>query len=162
MLGPVARSRASLGAAVLVTAVGGSLLLSAGTSSSATPVPSAPFHGPIAPAPEPRPLIRTDGPLLPAPVRPRLVPVSRPVGPVAAARPVVGPPALIGPGSPLHQVRAVQRQLNARGAQLRVDGAWGPATTRAVQRVQAVVGLPTTGRVGPRTAAALRDQTPGD
>ena len=157
MLGPVARFRASLGVAVLVTAVGGSLLMSAGTASSATPAPTAPFYGPVAAPPPPRPLVRTDGPLLPLPVRPRLAPVHRPMGPAAAARPEVGPPGLVGPGSPPSQVREVQRLLNARGADLRVDGAWGPATTRAVQRLQAAAGLPATGRVGPRTAAALRD-----
>jgi hypothetical protein len=157
---PLARRRLRLSFAVTVTAVGGSLLMSAGTSSSATAPAVAAFVGPVAPVavpPAPRPLVRTDGPLLPPPVRSRLAPVPRPMGPPAATRVVVGPTGFVGPGSPPHQVRAMQRLLNARGAQLRVDGAWGPATTRAVQRVQAEAGLPATGRVGPRTAAALRD-----
>jgi hypothetical protein len=157
VLGPLARSRARLGAAVLLT-VSGALVAGSG-SSAATAPPTAtaqPFHGPLAPPPAPRPLVRTDGPLLPPQAPPRLAPVHRPMGPAAASRPAVGPPGVVGPGSPPHQVRALQRLLNARGADLRVDGAWGPATSSAVQRVQAAAGLPASGRVGPRTAAALR------
>ena len=160
MLGPLARSRALVGAAALLTATGA---LVAGSGSSAATAPhdvraAQPFHGPVAQLPPPRPLVRTDGPLLPPQVRSRLTAVDRPTGPAATARPVAGPPGVVGPGSPPHQVRAVQRLLNARGADLRVDGAWGPATARAVQRVQAAAGLPASGRVGPRTAAVLRDR----
>lgn len=154
---PLARRRVRLTVAVTVTALGGSLLMSAGTSSSATAPAAASFVGPRVAAPAALPLVRTDGPLLPAPVRPPLTPVLRPMGPPASARTSVGPAGLIGPASPLAQVRGVQRLLNARGADLRVDGAWGPATTRAVRRVQVAAGLPATGRVDPRTAAALRD-----
>jgi peptidoglycan hydrolase-like protein with peptidoglycan-binding domain len=67
----------------------------------------------------------------------------------------MGPPPVVGPDSTPYRVRIVQRLLNAAGAQLRVDGAWGPATTRAVEAVQRRAGLPVDGRVGPTTAAAL-------
>ena len=156
MLGPSpaarARSRASLAFAVVVTAVGGSVLLSSGTSSSAAPASVVRPMGPAVPAPAVRPLL-VSGPslALPATARP-----SAPVGPSAAVPRPVGPPTTVGPGSRPRQVRQVQRLLNARGAGLAVDGAWGPATTRAVRGLQLQSGLPPTGRVDPRTAAALR------
>ena len=82
-----------------------------------------------------------------------------PMPPVMGPRPVDAGPspaaATVGPDSPVAQIRALQRRLNAHGADLRVDGAWGPATTQAVRTVQARLGLPVDGRIGPDTAAAL-------
>ena len=157
MLGPVARTRALLGAAVLATAATGSVVLASG--SAATPPEVAPRMGPFAAAPPVQPLIRLDGPLLPQAVAPRAVWPRGLHGPRVTA-PVrrVGPSAVVvGPGSSPAQVRRVQRLLNRDGAGLRVDGAWGPATTAAVRAVQARSGLPVDGRVGPATAAALAD-----
>lgn len=155
---PLRRRRLRLAVAVSVTAVGGSLLMSAGTSSSATAPAPTPFVGPVAtpPGPVPRPLVRTDGPLLPATGRSRLASVLAPMGPPATAPAAVGPAGLVGPGSPPAQVRTVQRLLNAGGAGLRVDGAWGPATSRAVRAAQERAGLPVDGRLGPTTLAVLR------
>jgi peptidoglycan hydrolase-like protein with peptidoglycan-binding domain len=162
MLGPVARSRALAGAAALLTLVGASAVLGVGSSSasggtSRAAAAAAPFVGPVAAAVPPRPLLRTDGPLLLPAGTARVAPVVRPLGPrPTAGAATVGPPALVGLGSAVPAIRTVQRRLNVHGAQLRVDGAWGPATTRAVERLQAQAGLPVDGRVGPRTAAVLR------
>ena len=160
MLGPIARSRALAGAVAALTLLAASAVLGGSASGGASVHASArvPFVGPVAPAARPRPLVRTDGPLLPATVATsRLVPVLRPVGPRArpAAAPV-GPPVAIGPQSPVPAVRQLQRLLNAAGAQLRVDGSWGPATTQAVLALQAARGLPMNGVAGPATLAALR------
>lgn len=161
MLGPIARSRALAGAVAALTLLAASAVLggtaSGGTSKRAQATTAA-FVGPVAPAVPPRPLVRTDGPLLPARVATaRLAPVLRELGPRAhsAAAPV-GPPAAIGPDSAVPAVRAVQRLLNRAGASLRVDGSWGPATTRAVLAVQAAAGLRMDGVAGPATLAALR------
>lgn len=156
MLGPAARSRVLLG--VLLTAAASSLLLAGGTSSALTPVAAAPFYGPVAAAPPISPLVPIDGPLLGSAASRWLAPpppAAAAVGPQVLAGSPVEAVGTVGPGSPAHLVRVVQRRLNARGAQLRVDGAWGPATTRAVQRLQAQAGLPVDGRLGPRTAAVL-------
>ena len=161
MLGPLARSRALAGAVAALTLLAASAVLggtAAGGTSKRVQVAALPFVGPVAPARAPRPLVRTDGPLLPAGVAtPRLAPVQRRVGPpVRAAAVLVGPSVAIGPQSPVPAVRAVQRLLNRAGAGLRVDGAWGPATTRAVRSAQAREGLPQDGVVGPATLAVLR------
>jgi hypothetical protein len=161
MLGPVVRSRALAGAAALLTLVGASAVLGVGSSSASggtsRAAAAAPFVGPVAVAAPPRPLLRTDGPLLLPAGSARVAPVVRPMGPRVPERAgVVGPPAMVGPGSALPAIRTVQRRLNAHGARLRVDGAWGPATTGAVERLQAQAGLPVDGRVGPRTATLLR------
>ena len=136
-------ARPLVAAAVLLTAGAGSLALAGGTSSATSP-PRV-VYGPVA-LPVVVPLAQARGRLLP--VRP--VPLGPPAG--AAA---MGPPGVVGPDAPPHRVRAVQRLLNRAGAGLQVDGAWGPATTRAVEVVQARGGLPVDGRVGPTTAAFL-------
>ncbi len=138
-------ARPSMAVAVLLTASAGSLLLAGGTSAATSPARVT--YGPVA-RPVVGPLVEARGPVLPRPQ----VALAR-VGPPVVAE--VGPPGEVGPGSPVPRVRAVQRLLNRAGAQLRVDGAWGPATTRAVEAVQARAGLPVDGRVGPATAAAL-------
>ena len=159
MLGPVARSRLLGGAAALLTLAGASAVLGVGSSSPASPATTAakaPFVGPVVPAPPLRPLISLDGPLL-LPVGTQravrgLPPMGPPVSPSAATALVD-----VGPGSSVADVRRLQRRLNALGARLRVDGAWGPATVRAVRQVQERAGLPADGRIGPATAALLRD-----
>ena len=74
---------------------------------------------------------------------------------------VVGPqtwPALIvttSQGSTGSAVLALQRQLNAHGASLSVDGQFGPATTAAVKSFQSSHGLSADGVAGPQTWNAL-------
>ena len=67
------------------------------------------------------------------------------------------PSASLAPGSSGPAVLALQRQLIALGARPTggADGRYGTATRRAVARVQGWFGLPITGVVDPRTAAAL-------
>jgi peptidoglycan hydrolase-like protein with peptidoglycan-binding domain len=48
-----------------------------------------------------------------------------------------------------------QHLLNARGAALTVDGAFGPLTEAAVRAFQTGAGLPVTGVLDPRTWPAL-------
>jgi hypothetical protein len=147
--GPLVRSRLVLGVGVLLLAATGSVVVAPGASSAPVAM-TARTVGPVAVAPA-RPLSAA----LLGPVRlPSLSPRGVLVGPRAV--PVVGPPTLIGPTSSPSQVRVVQRLLNARGAALRVDGAWGPATTAAVEAAQAAAGLPTSGRADPLTLAVLR------
>ena len=163
MLGPIARSRALAGAVAALTLLAASAVLggtASGGTSKRVQAAALPFVGPVAPAVPPRPLVRTDGPLLPSAAgTPRLAPVLREVGPPALSGAVqVGPPVTVGPGSPVPAVRAVQRLLNRAGAGLRVDGSWGPATTRAVLSAQARAGLRLDGVAGPATLAALRSR----
>ncbi len=54
------------------------------------------------------------------------------------------------------QIRDLQTRLNALGAKLAVDGAFGPKTLAAVRAYQAAHGLKVDGLVGPKTTAALR------
>jgi DNA invertase Pin-like site-specific DNA recombinase/peptidoglycan hydrolase-like protein with peptidoglycan-binding domain len=59
------------------------------------------------------------------------------------------------------RVREVQRLLTRAGARPGpVDGLFGPLTLAAVRRYQAEHGIATTGAVGRRTLALLRDRTP--
>jgi peptidoglycan hydrolase-like protein with peptidoglycan-binding domain len=74
---------------------------------------------------------------------------------------VVGPqtwPVLIittSQGSTGSAVKALQRQLNAHGASLGVDGQFGPATASAVRSFQSSHGLGVDGIAGPQTWNAL-------
>jgi peptidoglycan hydrolase-like protein with peptidoglycan-binding domain len=58
-------------------------------------------------------------------------------------------------GSRGPDVMDLQRQLNARGEQLAVDGVFGPKTEAALKRLQANCGAETSGRVDRATAEAL-------
>jgi peptidoglycan hydrolase-like protein with peptidoglycan-binding domain len=78
---------------------------------------------------------------------------------------VVGPqtwPVLIvttSQGSTGSAVEALQRQLNAHGASLAVDGDFGPATQAAVESFQSSHGLSVDGIAGPQTWNALIGST---
>lgn len=63
--------------------------------------------------------------------------------------------ALLKHGHTGEAVRQLQQLLNARGAQLDVDGRFGPATEQAVQRFQGQNGLDPDRLVGPLTLRAL-------
>ncbi|SFE06112.1 Lyzozyme M1 (1,4-beta-N-acetylmuramidase), GH25 family [Actinacidiphila alni] len=58
-------------------------------------------------------------------------------------------------GSSGSAVSAVQRELNAHGSSLTVDGAFGPATDSAVRSFQSAHSLTVDGIVGPNTWKAL-------
>lgn len=63
--------------------------------------------------------------------------------------------AVLDRGSQGPAVSEVQRQLNANGANLEVDGKFGPRTQMAVRQFQAQRGLRVDGVVGTRTVGAL-------
>lgn len=71
---------------------------------------------------------------------------------------VVAPAELIclRQGDRSHAVVELQRLLNAKGANLTVDGVFGPLTHRAVVTFQCQVGLKADGIVVPQTWEALR------
>lgn len=58
-------------------------------------------------------------------------------------------------GSTGSAVTALQRQLNAHGASLSVDGSFGPATDTAVRNYQSSHGLVVDGSAGPQTWSSL-------
>ncbi|TXI18098.1 MAG: peptidoglycan-binding protein [Nitrosomonas sp.] len=68
---------------------------------------------------------------------------------------VVAPEAALSIGDRGPEVRHLQERLNAFGAEMKVDGIYGPATHAAVIAFQAQKGLIPDGVIGPRTAAAL-------
>ena len=77
--------------------------------------------------------------------------------PVAAPAPMP-PPAPMMPAnlSPAQQrVAKVQMALNANGAQLTVDGKWGPKTSAALKAYQASHQLKATGKMDAATAKSL-------
>jgi cell wall-associated NlpC family hydrolase len=57
------------------------------------------------------------------------------------------------------QVKILQSALNSKGAKLKVDGKFGPATKSAVKKFQRANGLSTDGRVGPKTRAAINTKS---
>ncbi len=82
---------------------------------------------------------------------------------VAGAASSTAPPAPSGPGDRLlllgttgEDVRVLQTQLVASGADLAVDGTYGPQTVAAVTAFQRRHALRVDGITGPQTRAALR------
>ncbi|MGH3745820.1 MAG: peptidoglycan recognition protein family protein [Micromonosporaceae bacterium] len=67
-----------------------------------------------------------------------------------------GGSGLLRRGSSGAAVRDLQRDLNAAGAQLAVDGDFGPKTEAAVKAFQRKAGIDVDGVVGPQTRAALK------
>jgi peptidoglycan hydrolase-like protein with peptidoglycan-binding domain len=67
---------------------------------------------------------------------------------------------LIKRGMTGDSVRQLQEQLNAQGANLRVDGQFGPATQDAVRRYQRANGLDVDGVVGRQTLGQMGMQFP--
>lgn len=94
-------------------------------------------------------------------------PVPAATAPAPTTRPV---PVRLRVGSRGDAVRDLQRELRRRGARIAVDGSYGPATKRAVMRIQKRFRMKPTGIVGPkllkrlglptRTAAASRTPAP--
>ena len=72
---------------------------------------------------------------------------------------VLGPPLRRGSRGPA--VTALQRALGSLGYDIAVDGEFGPSTERAVRAVQARLGLPVDGVVGPRTKSGIAAALPG-
>lgn len=90
--------------------------------------------------------------------------VRTPSAPATVAIPTVGSAPTVTtlrPGARGESVSALQEALNARGAGLRVDGSFGPATRAAVREFQRSAGLAVDGIAGPRTWAALGAPTGG-
>ena len=81
-----------------------------------------------------------------------------PAGPAAPATLTGSPPLKVG--SKGSQVRTLQTLLNATGANLLVDGDFGPKTDAAVKAYQRARGLVVDGVVGPQTAASLNNAGP--
>ena len=76
--------------------------------------------------------------------------------PAAAPAPVAAPaPAPMKAMMPKEKTAALQTALNANGAKLVVDGVAGKKTTAAVAAYQKSKGMKATGKVDPKTAAAL-------
>lgn len=71
-------------------------------------------------------------------------------------------PGVLRRGARGEAVRALQTALTARGHALAVDGAFGPATERAVRAFQQRNGLAVDGIAGPATLAALGGTRTGD
>ena len=65
------------------------------------------------------------------------------------------PDAALNIGDRGPEVRRLQERLNFFGAEMKVDGIYGPATQAAVIAFQAEKGLKPDGIIGPKTAAAL-------
>lgn len=69
--------------------------------------------------------------------------------------PAVQPSTILRRGARSAAVAALQTALTARGHPLAADGAFGPATERAVKAFQSRTGLAVDGIAGPATMAAL-------
>ena len=85
----------------------------------------------------------------PAPPPPAPTPVAQPAPPPP-------PPAMPANLTPAQQrVAKVQMALNANGAQLTVDGKWGPKTSVALKMYQQAHNLKPTGKMDAASAKAL-------
>lgn len=80
----------------------------------------------------------------------------------AAPVPNPAPTLTLRRGARGEAVRTLQTALTARGHALAVDGAFGPATERAVRAFQQRNGLAVDGIAGPATLAALGGTRTGD
>ena len=67
----------------------------------------------------------------------------------------------INPGRPgkrngiCAQAALLQEALDSTGANLRIDGVWGPATERALKHYQRQAGLPVTGKLDQANSSEL-------
>lgn len=68
--------------------------------------------------------------------------------------------AMLHEGSRGPSVESLQRQLNSRGAKLKVDGIFGPKTEAAVKHFQKTHNLKADGVVGDKTWGSLDRRTP--
>ena len=66
------------------------------------------------------------------------------------------PPPTLREGSNGEPVKRLQASLNAKGASLQIDGAFGPATKAALKKFQADRGLVADGICGPQSWSALK------
>ncbi len=83
-----------------------------------------------------------------------------PAEPALRPAPDPTPPRTVRRGDGGAEVRRLQSRLVELGAELEVDGAFGPATERAVSAFQRQRGLSADGVVGPQTWGALLEATP--
>lgn len=103
------------------------------STTSAAPAPAAPAPSTTTPAPE-------------APAPEAAAPATAP-GPVTLRIGARGP-----------AVKVLQRELRRRGIRIAVDGEFGPATKRAVQRLQRRLGMRATGVANPAFLKRIRIQ----
>lgn len=84
-------------------------------------------------------------------------PAPPPPAPAPVATPAPPPPPMMPANlTPAQQhVAKVQMALNASGAQLTVDGKWGPKTSAALKAYQSAHKLKPTGKMDAATAKAL-------
>lgn len=84
----------------------------------------------------------------------------------SAAKTLTATWPVVSKGATGGRVRAIQYLLDARGAKLKVDGKFGPATESAVKAFQKKVKIPADGKVGPMTWPKLiitvKDGSKGD
>jgi murein DD-endopeptidase MepM/ murein hydrolase activator NlpD len=154
--GIIARPRAVYGHGRLARIAAGALVLVAALLLGAATAAAQDVDLPPAPTTAPPPAAA------PAPPAPRAAPA-----PVAAA---VAPaaPVRLAIGAYGQAVRDLQRELRRRGMRLAVDGAFGPATRRAVKRMQKRLRMRQTGvadarllkRLGLRTRAVASGGLP--
>lgn len=112
------------------------LLVAGASAAQAVELPSAPAEATEGAAPAP--------PQAPAPIAA--------TAPAVAARSV---PIRLRIGSRGDAVEDLQRELRRRGQRIAVDGAFGPATKRAVRRMQKRLRMKPTGIVGPKLLKRL-------
>ncbi|MGD9696802.1 MAG: M23 family metallopeptidase [Thermoleophilia bacterium] len=126
--------------------------------------PSAPPPGEGTPAQAPAPTTTQPAPVAPAPAA---TAPTAPTAPAATTAPTTVA-VVLKQGSRGQAVRDLQRELRRRGLKVRVDGAFGPATKRAVMRMQKRLkqkptGIATTAllkRLGLQTRAAAATPAP--